>query len=400
MLNCFKKTVKGDFVVIDSQFPQKEPFGFRNIEINEYFKRINNFTSYNMYPMLPGPDAWFVHGYGVNEVDFNNNLAGYLDCYSENVGRICRLEENVNYRFKLAYSLFLAETYVLLPFFDKHKIPFVFILYPGGAFGLNNKKSDDMLKAIFSSKYFKRVITTQQITKDYLIQNDMCSADKIDYIYGGFVQFNEDQIQDKKLYLKDKQSFDVCFVAAKYSEKGVDKGYDLFIETAKEVCRQTDDVFFHVVGNFDKNDIDVSEIRDRITFYGFKNSEFLSGFYSKMDIFLSPNRPSKLFEGNFDGFPIGIDAGYCGSAMFVSDELGMNNNFENGKEIEIIPLDSVVISKKIIHYRLHTNELYELSKKGQARLKRLFNINYQIQERLKVFGKEIKLGYRNGYYNE
>lgn len=394
MLNCFKKTVKGDFVVIDSQFPQKEPFGFRNIEINEYFKKIDNFKSYAMYPMLPGPEAWFVHGYGLNEDDYNNNLAGYLECYPENKGRVCHLQENVNYKFKLAYSLFLAETYVLLPFFNKHKIPFVFILYPGGAFGLTNKKSDDMLRAIFSSKYFKRVITTQQITKDYLIQKEMCPVDSIDYIYGGFVQFVENQIQDKKLYLKDKQSFDVCFVAAKYSNKGVDKGYDLFIETAKEVCRQTDDVFFHVVGNFDENDIDISEIKDRITFYGFKNSDFLSGFYSKMDIFLSPNRPFKLFEGNFDGFPIGIDAGYCGSAMFVSDELDMNNEFENGKEIVIVPLDSMEISKKILYYRLHVDELYELSKNGQDKMKRLFDVNYQVTERIKVFRKLMQLKYK------
>ena len=54
MINPFSKKVTGDFVVIDSTFPQSNPFGFRNIEINEYLKNIKTAEAYSMSPMVSG----------------------------------------------------------------------------------------------------------------------------------------------------------------------------------------------------------------------------------------------------------------------------------------------------------------------------------------------------------
>ena len=386
----YSKVVKEDVVVIDHQFPQKSPFAFKNAEINEYFKRIPEFKSYTMFPMQPDADAWFSHGYGISYEDFLENKKGYLEHYSQDPERIRYLFPEKKYNFRLAYSYFLAETYVLLPFLNNNKIPFVFVLYPGGGFGLNNKKSDLMLKKIFKSKYFKGVITTQPITNDYLEKNKLCPKDKIHYIYGGFVQFKKDDIKPKQIYKKNKTTFDVCFVAAKYSDKGVDKGYDLFIETAKQICKITNDVMFHVVGGFTSADIDVRDIKDRIKFYGYKKPDFLIDFYSKMDIFLGPGRPFKLFEGNFDGFPLGGDAGYCGTAIFVSDELEMNRYYKDGSDIVIVPLDSKEISAKIMNYYRNPASLYKLSKLCQNKTQELLSTDFQIDERLKVFNSILE----------
>lgn len=386
-LSFLRQTVKGGMVVIDSQFPQKDPFAFRNSEINEYFKEIPGFKSYTMYPMKPGKDAWFTHGYGVSYEQFQENKEGYLRHYPENAEKIHYLYENKNYDFSLSYSYFLGETYVLLPFYEKHKIPFVFVLYPGGGFGLNNGKSDAMLRRIFQSTCFRGVIVTQQITRDYLLGKKLCPTDKIDYIYGGFVQFKKKDVKPKQYYKKDKQTFDICFVAAKYSERGVDKGYDLFIETAKRLCKKTDDIMFHVIGGFDETDIDISDIRSRITFYGYKQPGFLAGFYRKMDIFLAPNRPFQLFEGNFDGFPLGIDSGYCGVALFVADELHMNHDYTDGRDIVIIPLDAKKIANEILGQYNNLDSFYKMSNRGMQTTQRLFDIDYQIGQRTAFFRK-------------
>lgn len=391
MLNCFKKTVKGDFVVIDSQFPQKEPFGFRNMEINEYFKRIQNFSSYTMYPMLPGPDAWFCHGYGMDEAQFNINKTGYISYYNKNEKDIHLLDREKNYRFKLACSYFLAETYVLLPFFNKNKIPFIFVLYPGGAFGIDNEKSDDMLKKIFSNKYFRGVIVTQELTREYLIKKRMCKTADITYIYGGIVQYKKNELKKKKYYLKDKKTFDICFVAAKYSEGGIDKGYDLFIEAAKKLSEKNSDIRFHVVGGFDENDIPSPEISSKITYYGYKDVKFLMSLCSEMDIFISPNRPFKLYEGNFDGFPLGIDASYCGVALFVSDELNMNREYVDRRDLVIIENDVNKIVKDIEYYFNNLDKLYELAQNGQTKTQELLDIELQISKRIDLFSRFINL---------
>lgn len=259
--NFFKKMTKYNFVIIDSTFPQKNPRGFRNTEINEYFKKIKKCASFTMYPMKPDSDAWFTHGYGMTKEEFKENKKNYLKIYPQNKKKIFLLKENKKYDFKLCYSFFLAETYTLLPFYEKNQIPFIFTLYPGGGFGLNFKKSDNMLKKIFQSKYFKGVIVTQPITKKYLLEKKLCPNKKIHYIKGGWVQFKKNEIYKKNFYKKDKPTFDICFVARKYSPKGIDKGYDLFIKTAKILCRKTKDIMFHVIGNFTPEDIDITKIK-------------------------------------------------------------------------------------------------------------------------------------------
>jgi glycosyltransferase involved in cell wall biosynthesis len=287
----------------------------------------------------------------------------------------------------------LAITYVLLPFYEKHRIPFTFVLYPGGGFGLNFDGSDKMLKKIFASPYFRGVIVTQAITRDYLTRKKLCPKDRIHYIYGGFVQFKKDELKPKRYFKKDKKTFDICFVAAKYSEKGVDKGYDLFIEAAKLLSKQTEDIMFHVIGDFDKSDIDISDIKDRVKFYGYRQPDFLAEFYAGMDIFLGPGRPFKLFEGNFDGFPLGIDAGYCGVGLFVSDELKINRYY-TAKDIVIVPLSAKTIADTIMRHYNNLDGLYDLSRRGQARTQELFDMDNQINERIKVFRKYVGLEMR------
>lgn len=387
-------TVGEDIIVIDSQFPQAKPLGFRNTEINEYIRRIQNFSAYRMHPLKPGEDAWFSHGYGTTKKDFVSDRQSYSAHYGNKSQQIKYLDPKKRYSVKLAYSFFLAETYVLLPFYDRHNIPFIFVLYPGGGFGVDNVSSDKMLKKIFESKNFRGVIVTQDITKDYLLKNTLCKPEKIHYIYGGFVQFEKNQVKRKLEYPKNKKTVDICFVAAKYSEEGTDKGYDLFIKTAKELIGKASNIRFHVVGGFDKHDIDTSELGESISFYGYMQPDELCDFYACMDIFLAPNRPGQLYEGNFDGFPLGIDAGYCGVALFVADELGMNQTYTDGEDIVIVPLDPKKISKTILHYIENPTEMHILARKCQIKTQQLFDTKMQIDDRIKVFERYTDVNQR------
>jgi hypothetical protein len=146
-----------------------------------------------------------------------------------------------------------------------------------------------------------------------------------------------------------------------------------------------------VVGGFDQDDINVKELGPQIKFYGYRRPDFLANFYAGMDIFLSPNRPAKLYKGNFDGFPLGIDAGFCGVAQLVADELNMNTHYVDGREIEIIPLSVEKITARVMYYYRHPDWLYKLAAAGQAKTQQLFDIDYQIDERLKVFEKFVNL---------
>jgi hypothetical protein len=366
----FAKKINKNIVIIDSMFPQKNPMGFRNYEITKLLDKIPDCESFTMNYTLPGPDAFFSYGHGMDKETFNINKEGYLNYYPENKNKVNYINKNYKYKFKLAYSYFLAETYTLLPFYKKNKIPFVFVLFPGGAFGLNNISSDKMLKSIFSSKYFRGVITTQPVTLDYINNNFNIDKEKIFFRIGGYNQLSSFKIIPKKKYNIDKNTFDICFCAFKYSERGIDKGYDLFVDTARYFYNKYSDIQFHVLGNFDENDIDVSDIKNRIFFYGPKQPEFFIEFFSKIDIFLSPNRLYKLYPGNFDGFPLGGDCMICGVALFTTDELNNNRGIFNDNEIVIIKPNLYDIVNKIDFYYKNIDKLYELSENGQ---KKAFN---------------------------
>ncbi len=381
-----KRTVKGEIVVIDSILPNKDAIGPRNSDLLEFVRQLPDFTYYTMYPMKPGRSAWFSHGYGMTEQDFRRKLEGYVQKYPETEGHIALLSPTRKYQFKLAYTYFLAETYTLLPFLEKNSIPFVFLLNPGGAFGIGNASSDAMLREVCSSPFFRKVIVNQKMLGDYLKDKKLCPGRKILYDFSGSAQFKLADVKPKKYYKRDKPTFDICFVAAKYSPQGIDKGYDLFIAAAKQLAKWRSDIRFHVVGGFDEHEIDISDIKDAIRFYGYLPPDALPEFYTDMDIFMSPNRPFVLYEGSSDGFPLSAGAMFCGVCGFNADDLHMNVEFKPD-EVVIIKTQAEDIVKKARYFYSHLSELYEISKKGQKRAQFFYDIEKHIKGRARLFRK-------------
>jgi glycosyltransferase involved in cell wall biosynthesis len=266
-------------------------------------------------------------------------------------------------------------------------------LYPGGGFQIDDKTSNFKLKTVLQSPQFRKVIVTQQFTFDYLIKNKFCTSDKINFIFGGVVpqvSLKKD-VSQKLSYLINKPTLDICFCAAKYMPKGIDKGYDVFIELAHLLNKKFDFVKFHVIGGFDKNDIDVSNLNNNIKFYGYQNFDNLNKIFKIIDIIVSPNKPFYLDKGAFDGFPLGtvVEAVLNGVVALLSDQLNQNNVFDNYKEIVIIESNTNKIEIEILNLINNPEKLYNLSENGRLKFVEVYSNQVQMKPRIELLENEI-----------
>lgn len=277
---------------------------------------------------------------------------------------------------KLAYMVFQNVVINQLPYLERHNVPFIFAVYPGGGFAMGavgdvsalpaQNKSDDVLRRISRSPCFRKVFVHHRIIFNHLIENGIFTKDQIAFVRGGHVQIKKDEVEPKTYFGFDRDKLNICFVAHRYSETGECKGYDVFVKTARMLLAKNDAYRFHVVGDWNESIIEIEDIKDKFNFYGTRPKEFFPKFYSEMDIILSPTRANYPSRGKFDGFPLVTDAGYCGVAMFVSDPMNQNEDYVIGKNIEIIPRLSRAISAKIMHYYQHPEQLKALAIGGQA----------------------------------
>lgn len=378
------KTV-ADLLIIDDQFPQEKPFGFRNAEfvyLLKHFSKIKLLTKRINPPDLLGKDFF----------NYYKNLISFKKIYPKVCNHIYLQDLNKKYKAKLGYTIFESLAFYNLDFFEKNKIPFIFTLYPGGLFAINNKESDDRKRKIFNSKYFKKVIVPQITIKKYLLDKKMCPKNKIIYIPIGISQITKNQVKEKIYYKFDKDTLDICFVAFNYCFNGYYKGYDIFLEITKKIVSNSKykNINFHIIGNWDENDSSIKKyVGKNIFFYGVQKPDFLSTFYSKMDILISLSRKQK--DGSFDGFPLGTEAGYCGVVVIASDELKQNNLFNNGKDIIIVKLNANEIFKKIIYFYENPKKLRIMSQNGKKTFQKYVDLNYQCEKRIKLFKKELKI---------
>ena len=371
-----------DVTIIDDVFPHPLS-AFRMEEFNSYLKEFESLKIYS--------SGMSVHVLG--DKSLNELLIDFKRMYPEHSGRIERFGPGSRIDTRLMYMVFLENTYTNLAKIEELMVPFVFTLYPGGMFGLNNRWSDKMLKVITSSPCFRKVIVTQKITYNYLIEKKFCTPDQIEFIFGVVVpieQINIDYVKKSNFGI-DKNALDIAFVSYKYTEKGIDKGYDLFVDVAKELCKKYDNIRFHVVGGFDENVIDVTELGDRITFYGSRKTKWFDEFYRDKDIIMSPNIPFILYEGSFDGFPTGacVDAGLRKTAIFCTDELRLNTEFVDKEEIVIIPHNVDEVTEIVEYYYRNPEKLRAIAENGCRKIKWLYSYESQILPRIKILKAEL-----------
>lgn len=383
---AFSSLKNVDLLILDTFYPLKYS-GFRFIEYNSYLHTFENslvLTNFNdIYNFKKDSD-------GLLKI-----LDDHLLDYPEHTGRIKFFHNNLKVKARLASLVFVNNVILFLPFLEKNRITFVFTLYPGGGFYLNNDESDAKLKKIFSSPYFAKVIITQRVTYNYILENNLCSGSKIEYIYGGIVS-NSIKLFDNKSYFGfNKESLDICFVAQKYTEFGADKGYDTFIESAKLLVKKYNNINFHVVGGFSVSDIDVVDLGERIKFYGVRTLEWFDRFYLDKDIIVSPNIPFVLHQGAFDGFPLicVVDAMNRNVAAFCCDELKQNQFYTDNVDMVFIKPSAIDIVKKVEYYLNNPDKLKFLALNGKKLTKDVFSDKRQILPRIKILQEYLNIGY-------
>jgi glycosyltransferase involved in cell wall biosynthesis len=176
-------------------------------------------------------------------------------------------------------------------------------------------------------------------------------------------------------------------VAHKHTNYEQDKGYDVFVEVAKQLVKMHSNIHFHVVGDFDEKFINISEIKDNITFYETQSQNWFDEFYKDKDIILSPDIPSRLFTGSFEGFPNArcIEAGLHKTAIFCTDPLDLNNSyFKDNKQIVIINSTSSKIINKIEYYYNNPEDLKNICENGYKVIKDLYGFDNQIATRIRL----------------
>jgi len=322
---------------------------------------------------------------------FRDVLAAYARDYPAYAPRVAKYHALKNLRGRAAYAVFLNNAQAFLAAIERNRLPFAFTLYPGGGFALKQAVSDEKLRRVCSSPFFRKVIATQPATLDYLVGGGFCRPEQVELIFGIVLPLNllARAAPPRKRKGRDKDTFDVCFVAFKYMPGGVDKGYDLFVEAARILAARRPDIRFHIVGPYDAGDADVAALGDRIRFYGPQPTGFFPAFHAGMDLLLAPGPAFARSPGEFDGFPLGacIEAALCGVALFSTDPLGQNRYFKDGEELVVIPRDSDGIVDLVDRYYRDYDRLCELGRAGQAACRRLYGWEAQMAPRLRILAE-------------
>lgn len=384
-------TITQQLLIIDDQVPQSLPHAFRNAEFTGLAERFEEVVIASFSPEIleQFPAATCVASPRTYE-EFKEDCIDFLNHYPSLKDQIAYLYPDTIISSKCAYMAFLNNAYALVPFLEAKGIPFVFELYPGGGFALYDTISDHKLNTVCNSKMFRGLIATQPVSVDYLTSNNICNPERIFEVFGGFPSISKNNAKDRLYFGEQKKKLDISFVAMNYAFKGLGKGYDLVLNSARILCKQYDDIRFHIVGNWNSQDIaDFPELKNNVIYYGKQPLSFFPDFFQTKDISLNPTRP---FCGStaFDGFPLGIDAAICGVPLFVTDELDMNRAYDSD-EIEIIHPTVSNIVERIAYYHDRPNELKILAQKCSKRSLGFCSIEKQIEQRIRVLSRYVTL---------
>lgn len=370
-----------DLLIIDDIYPSSfSPF--RTIEYNHYLSFFNSAVL-----SLEGWNLW------IDNSSFADNKRRQEDLAGDDL-RIYGFRERHDLGARLAYITFLGNAARLLPYLEDRGLPFILQLYPGGGFAIDQADVDEKLRKVLTSDLCRKVIVTQTVTRDYILKEKIgCPEDKIAFIFGGVFDSNVDFefSRDKKIYGRDKDTVDLCFVAHKYGDDLVSKGYDYFIALAHSLAPRIGHLRFHVVGSYEPADIDVSALGDRITFYGRQPSAFFAGFYPRMDAIVSVNRPFVLAPGAFDGFPTGacLEAGFRGVANLINDPLGLNDAFIDGEDILVLEDDIARDAAKIAPLLADPARLAALGRATCQSFRRVMDVDHQLWRRTRLIAAEL-----------
>lgn len=381
----------GNIAIIDDLYPHPACIDtWRGVEFQAYIDHFEDVMIYsNMY------SRHLVDT--MTEEDILRSFMADHPEYYPHVRQIDGWDIPKHARPDLFYSIFLNNAYSSLPCFEHKRRPFIFELYPGGGFCLDDADSDRKLQTLMRSRHFQGVVVTSRVTQDYLLEKGLCPVEKMLPLWGGVLKEGSlaPSSYRKRRFGFEKETVDIAFIASRYTEHGEDKGYDIFIEVARELSRRFPNMRYHVVGNFDETVIDVSELGDSIRFYGRMLISEFDDFFIDKDILLSPNRMDTLASGAFDGFPTGCacEALARKTAVFCTDSLrgGQNGGqYEPGDEIEIVTTEVGEIVETIAQAIGNPDKLKRMGEAGTHKARTLYSFDQQVKPRIAFIEKALE----------
>ena len=373
----------GKIAVLDDLFPHPGS-AFRFEEFRSY---LDDMAEVSVYTTGEG----FAFAKDTRSVD--TAIADHNRQFPHHEGRIAQFDYSSLPEADLYYSAFVGFIDRALGGIEHSQKPFVFTLYPGGGFLLNDERSDAMLRRVFGSPCFEKVIVTQSLTRAYLLEQRFCQAEQIVDLHGGVLTRAAIPAPiDKQYYGRDKSTLDIAFVANRYTRDGADKGYDLFVGAAARLLATSIDIRLHVVGDFDANTISLEGCEDRFTFYGPQLTPFFNSFYRKIDMIVSPTRPFVLRPGKFDGFPTGcaVEAGLREVAVLCTDQLGLNLSYIDGEDLIIVRPEVDDIVSVILKLADDPSRLPPLGRNMRKRALQLYGREQQILPRISLLREVLK----------
>ena len=367
----------GHVAVLDDFFPNPIS-GFRFEEFVSYLDELQGVAIYcDGAALSVGGDARPVEAV----------IDAHFAMHPEHIGRVHPLRPGPLPSADAYYAIFLNNISRYLDAVERAGKPFAFTLYPGGGFRLNEKASDEKLDRSLTVRSCVEVIVTQPNTRDYVLKRHAGLEARMSFVPGGVIpRLCFCLPVHRKHFGFNKDTLDVGFVANRYTPRGADKGYDLFVETARELRSRGVAATYHVVGPWDANVLPLGDLAAQFVFHGFVGTEMLRSLALTFDLILSPNRPDILANGAFDGFPTGscVEAGLQEAAILCTDLLRLNREFTDGEDMVLIEPDVGDILQKLMPLISQPAILAQIGKAGRDRLVQFFGRERQLAPRLVV----------------
>lgn len=384
-------------MIIDDCFPYAVS-GFRLAEYSYLLRYFSNSRAISSLAVL----NWLDHDTTREDVE-QSFSASDLDLakrtfYSAN-GDFTSVEVDLHIRdADFIYTIFLNNAWDVIAVAEKHRIPFVFTLYPGGGFALGNKQSLEKLSVVLASPYFAGVIATQPETLRELKRHfpKLSKLGKLKYVFGGVLQDPElEQVLIRPDIAEHESSkarpVNICFVANKYEAKGRDKGFDIFVECVARIkkSKHAQSTRFHVVGPWNRDDL--GAVADLVEIHGQIENRNLPAFLARMDIGIFPTRAGRLSAGSFDGFPVGaaVESAKSGVAVISTNPLKQKTPLRRGVSYLEIKPTTASASKALLSLLENPAALLRLKLQGQKDFQEIYSIENQMRPRVEFLKSRL-----------
>lgn len=372
-----RKNVPLDLVIYDDLFPYKVS-GFRIAELETYLKLSSSIKVCTTLSSL----TWLNVNQSANSVvsDWKKSKSGPLGKQLSLIASVSEIPLT-----RSIYSIFLNNIFDAIEEIEQRDIDFAFTLYPGGGFALHNYDSDHKLERVLKSPKLFKVIATQPVTLEYLRKKFPFSLEKVEYIFGGVLP------TARVSTARDaSDELQIAFVANKYHPKGLDKGFDLFVDAMNELANFGCNFSAHIIGPWDLKDIENNKRVKQFIFHGVVASTLLQGFLSNFDVAVFPTRSNELGNGTFDGFPTGsaIEAGLAGCVVLTTNPLKQECPLEHDKDYFLIEESVSSIVERILELDSDRETLNHIKKHCSRGFLNVFSLESQMERRIKLI-KEL-----------